>query len=86
MVVADIFDQEQSHSSGKLTLVFNTLNRMIKALPVYIVTVPSWSVAELSIINPDIAAWYDRFEKCGGNARVVLWNGQGHDPMQSLKT
>jgi hypothetical protein len=48
--------------------------------------VPTWSEEELWLVNRRIEEWYDRFLKCGGIIRFVLWDGEGIEPLSILDT
>ena len=37
-------------------------------------TMPTWTEHELSLVDPDIESWYDRFKTYGGVPRFVFWD------------
>ena len=91
LVVADILNNEQPQKRAKWTLIFSSPNPLrykefLKASPKYKFTIPTWSEDELSMANPEKHLWFERFCKCGGVARTVLWNGIGDDPLNDLDT
>jgi hypothetical protein len=85
----DILGEHQPEAHGKWTLIFSSPNpkrykEVIKAAPAWMYTLPTWSEDELSVLNPDKERWFDRFVKCGGVPRIVLWVGPSGDPMRKF--
>jgi hypothetical protein len=90
LVVTDILTPEQPKNRAKWTLIFSSPNpkrykEFMKPSPAFKLTFPTWSELELLFVDPDVDRWYNRFAKCGGVARIVLWDGSGDDPMSSLE-
>ena len=86
VLLADIYEIEEPYTRGKWTLLSSSPNPLrykefVKFSPVFKVTVPTWSEEELRIVAPNITEWFDRFIKCGGVIRNVLWNGMGDNPI-----
>ena len=70
LVVADIFDSTPPLHHAKWTLIFSSSNpsrykQFMNTNDSYEFLVPTWSEQELSVVNPNVEEWYDRFIKCG---------------------
>lgn len=86
LVVADIAAPEPPGNGAKWTLIFSSPNPLrykefMKGPNSSTFTLPTWSEEELCLVDRNMESWYDRFVKCGGIPRIVLWGGNFSDPM-----
>jgi hypothetical protein len=58
---------------------------IMKAPHNYHLTMPVWSEQELLLVDTRIDAWYERFAMLGGISRLVFWDGEGTDPLETLQ-
>lgn len=89
LVFADIGERRQPETRAKWTLIFSSpdperFKDFMKGKPGYMFLLPTWSEDELLYANEHRNEWYGRFVVCGGVPRVVLWDGIGYDPMNTL--
>jgi hypothetical protein len=91
LVVADISQLEEPKHRGKWTLIFSPpdpsrYKYFMKVPPAITLLVPTWTEEEFLLVDPNIEKWYERFVKCGGIAKIVLWKSYGDDPMRVINT
>jgi hypothetical protein len=89
LVLSDISELKEPANHAKWTLIFSSPNphrykNFLKSARSYKFIVPTWSEEELWLVNRRIEEWYDRFLKCGGIIRLVLWDGEGIEPLSIL--
>jgi len=90
LLLTDIEGSYPPLRRGKWTLIFSSSNPLryknfMKVYPSYTYYLPTWSEFELWQVNRNKEEWYERFVKCGGVARIVLWKGTANDPMNAFE-
>lgn len=83
LVCADIRGADEPANHTRCTLIFSSPNpsrykQFMKASASYRYYIPTWSENEFSFLK---CSWHDRFVRCGGIPRIILWGGRGLDPL-----
>ena len=53
--------------------------------PFFQFILPTWTEEELCCVDPNKDEWFDRYLKCGGIVRLVIWDGIGRNPMRVIE-
>ena len=90
LLLSDIIEPQLPKNRARWTFIFSSPNpkrykELLKYEPRYKYTLPTWSVTELLLVNPNIEDWYDSFVLFGGVPRHVLWSKQGFSPADQLE-
>lgn len=89
LILSDLMLSEPPGRFGKFLLIFSSPNplrykEVMKAPTHFTFCLPTWSEAELLLVDSARHNWYPRFVLAGGVPRLVLWNKLGDDPMITL--
>ena len=77
LLVADMKEHREPATPGKWTLIFSSPNPLryketMKYKPRYRYILPTWSMEEIRMVDPDEKNWSPLYEKCGGVIRQLL--------------
>ena len=77
LLVTDLIEPRLPATPGKWTLIFSSPNplrykEIMKYKPRYRYTLPTWSMEEMHMVDPDEKNWLPLYEKCGGIIRLLL--------------